>query len=146
MLTKKNLVVLEGGLTRDPEIYAEAGVVHFSLGVDSSGSEKGVQNPSGYFDLKVWTTPSKYTPAATAEDVKKYLEEGILVKGARVSVVGRLVQERWLDKEGKKNARTVIMVETIDLFRAKGTMAGQAPAGSVAQASETSAPPSIDEF
>lgn len=143
MLTKKNLIILEGGLTRDAEVFESAGVVHLSIAVDSSGAEKGVPNASGYFDAKVWLTPSKYTAAATAENVKNLIAEGALVKGTRVGIVGRLVHERWKDKETQKPmARNVIMVENLDAYRP----ASKTPSSSVAEAASMSAPSDVDDF
>jgi single-stranded DNA-binding protein len=144
MLSKKNVVILDGGLTKDPEVFENTGVVHLSVGVDGAGSEKGVQNPSGYFDVKVWLNQSKYTAAATAENIRAALADKSLAKGTRVGIVGRLTHERWTDKEGKKSARVIITAETIDIYRAKGQ--SSAPAGSVAQAASASASSSIDEF
>ena len=119
MLTKKNVVMLEGGLTKDAEHFADAGVVHLSMAIDGSGSEKGVPNAAGYFDVKVWLTPSKYSPAALGEYVKSALTEGSLVKGTRIGLVGRLVQERWKGTDGKMNSRVVVMAESLDIFASK---------------------------
>lgn len=116
MLTTKNVVMLSGGLTKDAEVFEQAGVVHLSLAIDSSGSEKGVSNASGYFDVKVWMTPSKFSPQATADNVRSLLTDNKLVKGARVGIVGRLVQERWKDKENRSMARTVVVAESIDAY------------------------------
>jgi single-strand DNA-binding protein len=120
MLNKKNLVVLEGGLTRDPEEFenTNASVVHLSLAVDNAGSEKGVQYPSGYFDVKVWLSDSKYTPTALAENVKAALKDKTLRKGARVSVVGSLRHERW-ERDGQKNSKVVIIAESLEIYTAK---------------------------
>lgn len=118
MLNKKNLVILEGGLTRDPEEFETPNVIHLSIGVDNAGSEKGVQYPSGYFDLKIWMNDSKHTPPALSEYVRNALKEGTLKKGSRISVIGSLKHERW-ETAGKKSSKVIINVEAIEIYTAK---------------------------
>ncbi len=127
--------MLDGGLTRDPEIFEDRGVVHFSIGVDNAGYEKGKDNPSGYFDCKVWLKESKYSAAYTGEAVKAALDDKSFAKGTKVSIVGRLMQERWKNNEGKMSSKPVIVVETIDIFRPRGATSG------AASSSASAAPP-----
>lgn len=146
MLSTKNVVMLSGGLTRDAEFRENPGIVEMSLAVDGSGSKKGEQNASGYFDVKVWMNASKYSPVATAENVKKLLDEGVLTKGTRVSIVGRLSHERWENKEtGKIDSRVTIIAETVDAYRA-GVSAKDSSSSSNIQSSPVSASSVLDEF
>lgn len=149
MMNKKNLVVLEGGLTKDAKTAADGKIVELSIGVDMAGAEKGVPNASGYFDIKIWLTDSKWSPIALAEQVKADLDNGNLVKGARVSVVGQLKHERW-ETNGQKSSRVVIMAESLDVFRKAGSSAGGSSHASsestTAQAASSSASTEIDEF
>lgn len=139
MLNKKNLVILEGGLTRDPEEFESAGVVHLSVAVDNAGTEKGVQYASGYFDVKVWLNNSKYSAPALAEGVRAALKEGTLKKGTRVSVIGTLKQERW-EKEGQKSSKVVVVAESVEIYTARpaNTNATQQNTGNTAYATATS--------
>jgi single-stranded DNA-binding protein len=114
MLTNRNIIILEGGLTKDPEVFESAGVVHLSLAIDGAGSEKGVKNASGYFDIKFWLSSSPYSSEAVVESVKRMLSEKTLQKGSRVAVNGRLVQERW-EKDGKKSSKVVVVADSIEL-------------------------------
>ena len=141
MLSSRNLITLEGGLTKDPEIFDEK-VAHFSIAVDGAGNERGVKNAPGYFDGKMWLTDSEFTPAANVRNIKTALNEGTLKKGTKVSVIGRLVQERWQDKDGKRSSRTVIMVDSMNILYNKST----ASSGASASASDESSAPAIDEF
>jgi len=130
MLNKKNLVILEGGLTKDPQEFENANVVHLSLAVDNAGQEKGVQYASGYFDVKVWLNESKFTPAAVSEYVRNALKEKTLKKGARVSIVGTLRQERW-EKDGQRSSKVVVIAEAIEVYTASKN-AGQAATATAA--------------
>lgn len=144
MLSTKNVVMLSGGLTRDAEYRENPGIVEMSLAVDGSGTKKGEANASGYFDVKVWMNASKYSPVATAENVKRLLDEGVLTKGTRVSIVGRLVHERWENKEtGKTDSRVTIVAETVDAYRA-GASAKEISSNT--QTSPVSASSSLDDF
>jgi single-stranded DNA-binding protein len=148
MLSTKNVVMLSGGLTRDAEYRESPGIVEMSLAVDGSGTQKDVQNASGYFDVKVWMNTSKYSPAATAENVKKLLDEGVLTKGTRVSIVGRLVHERWTNKDtGKIDSRVSIVAETVDAYRAgAGASNSNRETTSSAQTTPVSSASALDDF
>lgn len=146
MISGRNIVVLEGGLTRDPETVNDGNILTFSIGVDGAGSEKGVQNPSGYFDIKLWLTPSEFSAAATARQAKEHLTQGNLTKGTRVRVVGRLSQDRWTNDNGK-TSKVVVIAESIDVYTPKNSGGSNShPAGSVASAAATSAPLSLNDF
>jgi hypothetical protein len=109
------MVIIQGGLTKDPEVYEDK-VVHLSVAVDNSGNEKGVKNAPGYFDVKIWMTPSKMTPEVTTEALKTAINEKTLKKGAKISVIGRLIHERWKDDTGKRSSRAVIMAESFNIL------------------------------
>lgn len=136
MMTKKNLVILEGGLTKDPVEFDNANVIHLSLAVDNAGQEKGVQYAAGYFDVKVWLNDSKYTPAALAETVKNALREKTLKKGTKVAIIGQLKQERW-EKDGQRSSKVVVVAESIEIYTARP--AGGATAGAAVGAATTPA-------
>ena len=145
MVKPNNITVLKGGLVRDAELTKSPGLIQFSIGVDRAGSEKGVQNPSGYFDVKVWLTASEYTPAATAKSVRAMYDSGQLVKGTRVEVVGELKQERWVGKDGSRSARIFVIADTVDVYTKKAGNESE-PRGSVSAAASTSAPLTLDSF
>lgn len=146
MINKRNIVTLEGGLIRDAVVGLDGKILEFSIGVDNAGSEKGVDKPSGFFDCKAWMTPSDYAPAAFAQQVKSLLDDGILVKGARVGVVGRLQHERWKNQEGKTSSRVVILVESLDCWRRTDAAGGASRQGSTPTAATAGVTSSIDDF
>ena len=148
MMNKKNLVVLEGGLVRDAKTAIDGKIVEFSIGVDMAGSEKGGTSNSGFFDVKVWVTDSKWSPAALGEQVKEYLANGTLTKGARVSVVGQLRHERW-EANGQKSSRVVIMAESLDVYNKNttpGSSSGVVQSVTDTAAATVSASTVVDEF
>lgn len=127
MIDPQNIVMIQGGLTRDPEVNND--LVMLSVAVDNAGSVKDQKNASGFFDVKVWTNNSKYSPEAFGESIKNAIANGELKKGTRVSIVGRLVHERWETDKGK-GSRVTITAESVT-FRnfQKAAPAAQAVTG-----------------
>lgn len=142
MMTKKNFVGLEGGLTKDPQEFENANVVHLSMAVDGAGQEKGVQYAAGYFDVKIWLNDSKYTPAALAETVKTALKEKTLKKGTKIAVMGQLKQERW-EKDGQRSSKVVVIAESIEIYTPRSGANGGASAGAATGSASATADDSI---
>ncbi len=115
MITNTNLVSLQGRLTADPETNDNIGLVSFSLAVDFAGNEKDADSKTGFFDVKMWVNDSQYQAPAVVNAVKQNIADGKLVKGAKVSVMGRLSQERWT-KDGSKNSKVVIVAENVQVM------------------------------
>ena len=89
-----NSVLIEGNLVRDPEkkeLESGSKVCMFSVATNrffNQDNEK--KSEVSYFDVEVWNK--------TADLCLKTLS-----KGRGVRVVGRLKQERWEDKEGRRH-------------------------------------------
>jgi single-strand DNA-binding protein len=105
IFSQLNTVIIEGNLTRDPELKATpkgTPVCNFSLAsnryymVDEE-SKKDVY----FFDVEAWS--------ALAENCGKNL-----TKGKGIKVVGKLRQDRWTDGEGKNHSRIKIVADHID--------------------------------
>lgn len=101
-----NSVVLIGRLTRDAELKftnAGKGVASFSLAVN------GYKKDEVHFvNCQKWN----------AEKLASFLK-----KGKRVSVVGRLEQQRW-EKNGQSNSRMIVTVDSLQ-FLDSGSGSGQ---------------------
>lgn len=110
MIDPKNLSNLTGGLVVDPEVVND-NILKLRLAVDYAGSEKGSQNTSGYFDVTYYLNNDDNQ--RNAKFVRSQISEGKMKKGSQVSLVGRLVQERWTGDGDKKNAKVVIVAEAI---------------------------------
>ena len=85
MLDAKNLVVLQGGVTRDPKETDAGKPFRFSIGVDFAGNDRvKTDSKSGYFDIIVFANKGE-----TYDFSRK------LKKGDRVSVIGSLRWNHW---------------------------------------------------
>lgn len=99
-----NHIVLQGRLTRDPELrhtQSNVAVATFSLACDrdfkdKSTGEKGVD----FITVVAWR--------ATAEFVSKYFS-----KGRMAVVAGRLQMRDWTDKDGNKRTSAEILAENV---------------------------------
>lgn len=109
MIDPKNNVVVTGGLVADPEVINE-NIIKFRVAVDYAGNEKGSQNTSGYFDVTFYTNNDENV--RNAKFVKGQIADGKMKKGSQVSLMGRLVQERWTTDD-KKGAKVVIVAEAV---------------------------------
>jgi single-strand DNA-binding protein len=101
-------VTITGNLTSDPEIrYFDSGASKLSFSVavnnfwtDAKGEKK---EKASFFDVVAWRN--------LAED-----GAGLLAKGVRVTVTGRLEQESWDDKEtGKKRSAVHVLADEIGI-------------------------------
>lgn len=100
-----NSILIEGNLSEEPEISISpkgTSICTFTVETkrffdDNEQSKKEIS----YFNIEVWST--------LAENCNKHLE-----KGRGVRVVGRLKQDRWVDREGRKHARVKIIGEHVE--------------------------------
>lgn len=96
-----NRTILAGNLTRDPELrYTPSGtpVCSFDLAINSfyTNSKGEKKEDATFVPITVWKRQ--------AELCAEYLK-----KGRPVLVEGRIKQERWNDKEGKKRSRLTVI-------------------------------------
>lgn len=99
-----NSILLEGNLTRAPEIknVGSSKICTFSIATNRS-YKKGDswEKEVSYFDIETWS--------GLAERCNSELE-----KGRGVRVVGRLKQERWKDSDGKDRSKIKIVAEHVE--------------------------------
>ena len=105
-----NKVILLGNLTRDPEIRYSQGekqmaVARFSLAVNRRFANDGETNA----DFLNCTAFGK-----TAEFVEKYFRQG-----SRMSLVGRIENNNYTNKNGEKVYSFQIMVEEVEFAERK---------------------------
>jgi len=100
-----NSILIEGNLTRDPELKATPkGTAVCSFSVASNRfykQDEEFQKEVSFFDVETW--------AKLAESCAEYLE-----KGRGVRVVGRLKQDRWQDQEGNPRSKVKIVAEHVE--------------------------------
>ncbi len=113
-----NSVLLEGNLTRDPELrYTAKGtaVCRFAIACNRSYKQDDQrQEEVSYFDVTTWSR--------LAEICAEYL-----VKGRGVRVVGRLKQDRWEDDSGNRRSRIEVIAEHVEFKPQRRDEAETAP-------------------
>lgn len=113
-----NSVLLEGNLTRDPELrYTAKGtaVCSFSIGCNRSyKQDEQRQQEVSFFDVTTWSR--------LAEICAEYL-----VKGRGVRVVGRLKQDRWDDDSGQRRSKIGVIAEHVEFKPPRREDAESAP-------------------
>ena len=102
-----NLSLIEGRLTRNPELYyTKNGIAlcKLTLAVNSryKSGDKFVDNVS-YISVDSWNK--------VAENCSKYLKKGNLVR-----VKGRLKQSSYMSKDGQKKNKTSIEAAGVDFL------------------------------
>ncbi len=99
-----NIVVVQGGVVKDPELVYNSdglGCSKFSIATSSIGYKNGEKNQDvNYFDIVSW--------GKLAEICSTYLK-----KGRRVIVSGKLRQSRWKSDDGKSRSRVQIIAQDV---------------------------------
>jgi len=111
-----NKVILMGNLTRDIELRhtpSNQAVANFGLAMNrnyrtASGEDR---EEVTFVDCEAW--------GRTAEIMAKYLQ-----KGRPVFVEGRLRLDTWQDKEGNRQSRLRVVVDTFQFIDSKGGSGG----------------------
>lgn len=110
MLDPQNLVTISGGLITEPELVASGKIAKIRLAVDYAGSEKDSDNNSGYFDVTYYLKDNNGFTSKNASFVAAQIDANKMKKGTTVSIIGRLLQERWKQDDSSRN-RIVIIAE-----------------------------------
>lgn len=111
MLDPQNLVVLNGGFVSDPELI-NGKIFKAAIAVDYAASDKNSDNNTGYFDIVYYLKDNNGFTSKNANFVSTQLDAGNIKKGTQVSIVGRLVQERWKQEDANRS-KVVIVAEHI---------------------------------
>ena len=100
-----NSILIEGNLTRDPELnHTPKGTPVCGFAVASNRfykQDEEYHKEVSFFDVETW--------AKLAETCAEHLE-----KGRGVRVVGRLKQDRWQDQEGNPRSKVKIVAEHVE--------------------------------
>lgn len=109
-----NKVILMGRLTKDPEISSSASgttFARYSIAVDRKHKQEG-EPDADFFNCTSF--------GKQAEFVDKYLK-----KGTKIIVSGRLQNNNYTNKEGKKVYEVRIMTEEVEFAESKGSQTQQ---------------------
>lgn len=128
MIDPDNVVVITGGLVRDPESPND-NLVKFSVARDYAGSEGG-KSATGYFDVVYWLNSG----SSNADWVKKQISAGNIKRGSQLRIMGRLTQERWA-QDGSTRSRVVITAEAIS-YASSGKRADEGSSTTTASSGE----------
>jgi single-strand DNA-binding protein len=108
-----NQLAIDGNLTRDGEVTFTGGgtaVLNFSIAHNAKIKEKEEVH---YFDVVAFGKHAEYVA-------------DFAVKGASVTVIGRLTQDRW-EKDGKKYSRVKIIGNQCVFGKVKAAAPSQPP-------------------
>lgn len=102
-----NTVVIAGRTTKDPEIkVTPSGTAVLSLSLAVNDTKKNAQGEweetADFFDCKVF--------GKRAESLAQYI-----TKGSKLTINGRLHQDRWQAQDGTNRSRVSIIVQDIEL-------------------------------
>nr|DAF71560.1 MAG TPA: Single strand binding protein [Caudoviricetes sp.] len=105
-----NRVCISGNLTRDPELRATAsGMQVMQIGVAVNERVKGSDGQ--------WTDRPNYVECTMFGSRAERLA-GMLAKGAKVCIDGRLRWPQWQDREtGRKRSKLEVIVDDIELMQ-----------------------------
>ncbi|URA10563.1 single-stranded DNA-binding protein [Thermospira aquatica] len=98
-----NVVVVEGGVVREPQIrYTSEGSAYtrFAIAHTTFSQKEPDQKQTCYFEVAAW--------GKIAEVCAAYLK-----KGRRIIVSGKLHQSRWEDPTGQKHAKVTITANDV---------------------------------
>lgn len=102
-----NTTTIAGNLTRDIELRSTAS--GFTIGFMTVAVNDRIKNKqTGEYEDKPYFFDAKLL-GTRAEKLAQYL-----TKGTKVTVQGKLVQERWEDNAGNRRSRVCILVDDLD--------------------------------
>jgi hypothetical protein len=111
MLDPKNVINLTAGVVADPEIINDK-IAKFRVAVEYAGSEKGSQSTAGYFDITYYLKDSEGFVNKNASFIHGQITGGKMKKGSQISIIGRLLQERW-QQDNQNRSKVVVIAEHI---------------------------------
>jgi single-strand DNA-binding protein len=116
--TDLNRVLLVGRLTRDPELRQTTGgasFCRFSVANNRNYTQNGERREEvSFFNCVAW--------GRQAEIINQYCR-----KGKQVAIEGRLRQNSWQDKDGKKQSTVEVVIDQLQMLG--GQQGGAAPSG-----------------
>lgn len=129
---------LAGNLTRDPQIRFlanEQSVANFGLAINRKFKAAGgdLREEVVFLDIECW--------GKLANTVAQFL-----TKGSPAYIDGRLKQDTWQDKDGKKQSKIVVVAESVQFLGPKREQAdGDAPTRTERPARPAAQPAQGDE-
>lgn len=94
-----NTVIIDGNLTRDPELRQTQNSMVCNLAIAVNYTYKD-QKQVSYFNIETW--------GRLAETCNEYLR-----KGSKITVQGELRQKNWKDQEGINHSQIYILANSV---------------------------------
>lgn len=141
MIDPKNLINITGGVVADPELINDK-IAKFRLAVDYAGQEKGGDNNAGYFDVVYYLKDGNGFASKNASFMHGQISDSKIKKGSKITIVGRLVQERW-KQEDQNRSKVVIVAEHISYAASGGSSKSTASTNETASVGSSSVPDSF---
>jgi len=111
MLDPRNLVNLTAGIVADPEIIKDK-IAKFRVAIDYAGSEKDGDSNVGYFDITYFLKSGNDFTNKNTSFIHTQITDGKMKKGSQISIIGRMVQERW-KQDDVNRSKVVVIAEHI---------------------------------
>ncbi len=111
-MSSPNFVLLEGYVSRNAELREVgnngATILAFSVGVSKGRDSDGESLGTSYFDIDFWNPSEKLADSIidASEDEDSSL---------KLSIRGRLNQDRWENEDGESRSRVKIVASTISI-------------------------------
>ena len=96
-----NNVSIVGRLTRTPDLKTGNDKSYSKFAI--ANNPGGKDNDASFFDVTIF--------GKMAENCNKFLEKGNLV-----AITGRLIQSRWVNKDGDKRSKVEIIANTVSFL------------------------------
>lgn len=118
-----NHIVLQGRLTRDPELrrtQSGTAVASFAIAVERDVKDQNGERQTDFIDCVAWR--------GTAEHLSKFFR-----KGSMAIISGRLEQRDWTDKEGNKRRNAEVVVGSVYFGESKKSADAETISGAGAE-------------
>jgi hypothetical protein len=138
MLDPKNMVQLTAGVVADPEIINDK-IAKFRVAIDYAGSEKGSQSTAGYFDITYYLKDNDGFVNKNASFIHGQITGGKMKKGSQISIIGRLLQERW-QQDNSNRSKVVVIAEHVSYAANSGSKSSEGKSESSSTSANTSVP------
>lgn len=146
MINPDNLVRIQGRLVSDAEYVMDGKMLRMAVAIDRAGYEKGSDSNAGFFNCKMWMTENDYTASGVVKSVRSLVENGRLSKGAPVSIVGSLNQDRFTDKDDNRRSEVNVVIEAIQSFAKSSETTNQSVAAESSDPTSTAAAAAPEPF
>ena len=114
-----NIVIISGNLTRDPELRQAGNTSVLSFGVAVNDRRRNPQSGQ-------WESIPNFVDC-TIFGTRADALAGLLHKGSKVAIDGKLRYSSWEGKDGKKRSKLEVVVNELELMQRETSQQPQQP-------------------